>query len=334
MLDRAIDTAYLNRRLNLKDHAAWQIVHAILAYESDFMIADHDGKLVPALEYLLDGGEMRGWVLRAGDSLNDQGSRGLLAVLEAGSTTGQGHADQWLGYLADCNLKIDQVIKVGGQDFTLADMLHQAERDVPDNELREYSWTLMALTAYHPTDYQWTAKDGSEWSTSRLLEIEVGHDLVGSACGGTHRLCGIVMALNRHKQQQRPLEGPWQAADEKVRRCVMLAKEFQNDDGSLSTNFFTSNGQSLEIKTCLHATGHTFEFVVSAVDDEQIKADWIRRAAVYLCEFLDSTQDVDLECGALYHGIRGLMLYRQRLFGDRALPREKLLGQNTPSPAP
>ena len=84
----------------------------------------------------------------------------------------------------------------------------------------------------------------------------------------------------------------------------------------------------MEIKTCLHATGHTFEFVVSAVDDEQVKAEWIRRAAVYLCEFLDSTQDVDLECGALYHAVRGLMLYRQRLFGDHQLPREKLLSQN------
>ncbi len=330
MLDEAIDDAYLQRRLNLRDHAAWQIVHGILAFEHDFMIEDHQGQLVPALDYLLNGGEMKGWVLRPSDSTNADGRPGLIAVLDAGSTIGQGHADQWLGYLADCSLPVDQVIKIGARDFSLADLLQQAENDVPFNELREYSWTLMALTTYHPIDYSWTAGDGKNWSIAQLLEIEVNHNLEGSACGGTHRLCGIVMAWQRHKDQQRTLDGAWKAADEKIRQCVALAREFQNADGSFSTNFFTSPGTSHEIKTSLHATGHTFEFVVMASDEEQIQAAWLRRAAVNLCEVLGATSDVSLECGALYHAIRGLTLYRERLFGKRPFPREKLVGAERP----
>jgi hypothetical protein len=325
MLDAATDDAYLNRRLNLRDHAAWQIVHGILAYEHDFVVADEQGRLVPALKYLLDGGEMQGWILRPGTSLDENGRRGVVAVLDAGSTIGQGHADQWLGYLADCNLPIDQVIKVAGRDHTLADMLRQAEWDVPANETREYSWTLMALTTYYPTDHEWTASDGKRWSVPQLMEIEVGHDLAGSACGGTHRMSGIVMALNRHKQQGGALEGAWAAADGKVRECRVLAREYQNNDGSLSTRFFSGPGSSLEIKSSLHATGHTFEFLVMASDDQQVREDWLRRAAVNLCELLEATSDVDLECGALYHAIRGLTLYRERLFGSRPFPRERIL---------
>lgn len=325
LLDRTIDAAYLHRRMNLRDHAAWQIVHGILAYERDLMIEDHQGKLVSALDYLLDGGEMRGWMLRPSDKVDPlTGRRGVIAVLDAGSTIGQGHSDQWIGYFADCNLPIEQTIIVGGQEFAIADLVRQAELDVPFNELREYSWTVMALSTYRPSNHEWTAADGSSWSMGKLLEIELNHELEGSACGGTHRLCGIALALLRHKDQNRPLEGPWLAADKKIRECYALAREFQNADGSFSTNFFTQPGSSLEIKTSLHATGHTFEFLALVADDEQIHEEWLRRAAVNLCEVFDATSNVALECGALYHGIRGLILYRQRLFGDRSFPRAQL----------
>jgi hypothetical protein len=91
-LDKALDFTFANRHLNTNDQAAWQIVHGTLAFGRDFKIY-HDGKLVPALDYLLAGGQLRGWTMRKGD-------HGLTAILEAGSKTGQGHEDQWLGYLS------------------------------------------------------------------------------------------------------------------------------------------------------------------------------------------------------------------------------------------
>ena len=35
---------------------------------------------------------------------------------------------------------------------------------------REYSWTLIALNRYLPTDATWTASDGQTWSIERLVE--------------------------------------------------------------------------------------------------------------------------------------------------------------------
>ena len=66
--------------MTAKDHAAWQIVHGILAYGRNLPL-DVNGKTVSALDYLLDGGQLRGWNFKPGD-------HGLEAIVEAGSKTG------------------------------------------------------------------------------------------------------------------------------------------------------------------------------------------------------------------------------------------------------
>ena len=318
MLDRALDFTCQGRRLNLTDHAAWQIVHGALAFGRDFQITNNQGEDVSAIDYLLAGGEMTGWLMKEGVPLGNPPRPGLRAIVEAGSKTGQGHADQWLGYLADIGLKLDQEIKAGGRTYTLEDYLNQIEYDVPVNVDQEYSWTLMALTAYRPTDYEWTAGDGNKWSIARLMEIEVNHDLAVSACGGSHRMAGIVMALTQHRKQGRAVEGPWAAADEKIRKCVADAKRFQNPDGSLSTNWFQRPGASPDIKERLGCTGHVLEFCILASSDDELKQPWMRRSVAYLCRLLEKTKQLDLECGALYHAAHGLVLYRQRMFGPKS----------------
>ena len=91
-LNNIVDFTCNNRHLNTRDQAAWQVVHGILCYGRDLQIYSND-QLVGALDYLLKGGKLKGWDMRRTD-------HGVLGVLEAGSKTGQGHEDQWLGYLA------------------------------------------------------------------------------------------------------------------------------------------------------------------------------------------------------------------------------------------
>jgi hypothetical protein len=193
----------------------------------------------------------------------------------------------------------------------------QVEWDVPRNADREYSWTLMGLTTYHPTDYEWTASDGRRWSIEQLVQIEAEHDLATSACGGAHRLCGLTLAYNRHVAQRRAETGGWALARQRIEQSVQKAREYQNSDGSLSSNYLQRPGRSADLSENLGATGHVFEFIVLAVPDSEIRAEWIQRAALFLCDVLERTKDIPLECGALYHGVHGLVLYRERLFGPR-----------------
>ena len=313
-LDKALEFAFANRHLNTKDQAAWQIVHGALVYGRDYKIY-HEGTLVPALDYLLAGGVLRGWTMHKGD-------HGLEAVLEPGSKTGQGHEDQWLGYLSQCGLAPDEKIVVAGQSYTIQDLITQAQWDIYDG--MEATWTLMAFSKYLPTDVQWTAKDGTQWNLERIVRMESTQNLDESACGGTHRLYALAVARNQYLASGGKLsdeaDNAWRMAQEKILSAVTAAQQYQQPDGSFSTNYFSRPATSAEIDTRISTTGHAFEFLLVALDDKQIVEPWVARAAIHLLGCLEKTQKFDLECGALYHAVHGLDLYRTRRFGAHQWP--------------
>ena len=312
-IDAALAHARDGRRLDASVHGAWQVVHGILAFGRDFPLT-HDGTDSAALDYLLDGGRITGWNLRAG-------SRGVVALLEEGSNTGQGHPDQWLGYLSQCGrhgIPRDTKLVVGKKTFTVNDLLTQAQADIRPGQ--EATWTLMALSAYLPPDAAWTASDGSKWTTERVVEMEADADVVSSACGGAHRLYGLVAALKKHQaatgRSPEQLSGGWAAAHEVIDECVDRARRFQQADGSFSIHSFERPGTSADVFARLSATGHVFEVLSLALDDEQLDEPWMTRAADRLVTLLEQTSDVDVECGALYHAAHGLLLYRDRVCGS------------------
>jgi len=314
-LDRTLRSVLYQRHLNAREHAAWQVMHGVLAYGRAFPL-DVDGRSVSALQYLLDGGALAGWEFEPGDAVNPlTGGRGLRAVLAPGSRSGQGHPDQWLGYLATCGIPLQQPIRIGSETFTLADLVYQVEWDVPRNAAREYSWTLMGLSSYRPSHHTWQASDGQTWSLERLVAEELQHDRDSSACGGTHRLYALAMALNRHLAQGGRLEGAWAEADQKIQEAVQRARDFQNPDGTFSAHYFARPGTTSDAAQRLATTGHVLEFLVMALTQDQLEEPWLRRAALSLCDTLTLTQSVPLDCGALYHAVHGLVLYRERLFG-------------------
>lgn len=312
-IDAVLAHARDGRRLDASVHGAWQVVHGILAFGRDFPLR-HDGTESAALDYLLDGGRLNGWILRAG-------SPGVVAVVEEGSTTGQGHPDQWLGYLSQCGrhgIPRDTKLVVGNKAFTVNDLLAQAKADIRPGQ--EATWTLMALTAYLPTDAAWTAGDGSRWSTERVVEMEADADVLASACGGAHRLYGLVAAVRKHMaatgRTPDQLAGGWAAAQEVIDECVDRARRFQQADGSFSIHSFERSGTSADVFAKLSATGHIFEVLSLALDDERLAEPWMTRAADRLVTLLEQTSDVDVECGALYHAAHGLLLYRDRVCGS------------------
>ena len=99
--------------MNGRDHAAWQVVHGIEAFGRDLPI-EHDGQVSSALDYLLAGGVLKGWMVRPGD-------KGVISIIEAGSKTGQGHPDQWLGYMSQCgDVKADDLMTSAASNITFA----------------------------------------------------------------------------------------------------------------------------------------------------------------------------------------------------------------------
>jgi hypothetical protein len=324
-IDEALEYTYDHRRLSVgqtaNDQAAWQIIHGALAYKREFLVSD-GGRDVSAVEYVLSGGKMKGLEFRSGDLLDEATRRYGIATVIAEDKMGQGHADQWLGYLSDCRLSLDETIIVEGEKHTIADYIDQAKLDVYKNPIQEYSWTLMALTAYYPTDYSWKAGDGSEWNIAKLVEIELGHSLESSACGGTHRMTGLTMAFNRHVAAGKAVEGAWKKLEERIADCVKKAQKYQNADGSLSSNYFIRPGKSADLAVCMGSAGHVLEFLTTALEKDELQQPWVKRATLDMCKLFRKTKPVDVECGALFHAAHGLVLYREKVFGPRTFAKD------------
>ena len=299
------------RELSTDLQGAWQIVHGILAFGKQFTIR-HKSTPVPALEYLLEGGNLQGWKMRRGE-------HGVIAVVEEGSTVGQGHKDQWLGYLSQCGTRgipLETELIVGETPATVNDLLRQAQADLHVGQ--EATWTLMAFATYLEEDETWKAANGETWNLPRVIEMELDADLHSSACGGSHRLYGLATAVNtyrsRHPEAGEKLPEPWQAASLKITDSIDLSRRFQQADGSFSTHFFERPASSVDVFAKLSSSGHIFEFLAVALPAERLCEPWVLRAAERLVITLEQTADIDIECGALYHAAHGLLLYRDRLY--------------------
>lgn len=293
------------RHLNPKVQSAWQIVHGILAFGRDLQM-EMDGNPVSALDAMLAGRPVQGWNL-------EPGAKGLDAILEAGSKTGQGHEDQWIGYLSQCGLTMQDNVTVAGETYTVADMVAQAQWDVREN--MEATWTLMAFGKYLPLDAEWQAKDGSRWNIERLVQLEARQPIVGEACGGTHRLYALAKAVNRRREARLPMSGGWAEAESKVQEHIDIARKFQQADGAFSTRHFERPGTSPDVGLRIGTTGHILEFLVVAVPRDELGEPWLVRSVDYLCALLAATDEVPVECGGLYHAAHGLRLYRDLRFG-------------------
>ena len=315
-IDAVLSHTEQQRALSLEDNAAWQILHAVLAFGRRFDV-DHGREQVNALDWVLDGGAMRGWSMKPTEI-------GLRAELEPGKL-GQGHEDQWLAVISQCGLTHKQPIVVGERTFQIYDLLKQSMYDTYEG--KECSWSLIGLSRYLvPVDQEWQARDGETWSVERMIGMEAGDEgqweqhINDAACGETHRLIGMTMALERYREQypDNELSGGWQAAQQRIQWAIRAARQHQLSNGAFSLNYFQRSSNSPDLAEHLGATGHTLEFLALALDEEQLREPWVTRAANYLCGLFEKTQQIDLECGALYHAAHGLVLYRERRFGRPA----------------
>jgi hypothetical protein len=312
-IDAALERERTQRLLSSTTNAAWQIMHGVISYGGELPLETPDRGVVGALDYAFHGGLINGFELGLGSTpLPSTQRTGVTARLEPGSYVGQGHPDQWLAIFAMANVPLETEVMVGDTRRTLLDWGRQAQADVVNNLLNEYSWTLIALTHYFPSESQWATADGTTVSWEALVEAELTNDINTSACGGTHRLSGIVRALAAHKQLGLPDSPIWQEARQVVDRAIDNARVNRSRDGSLSSSYFVKPSRSADVGAELSSAGHIFEFLALALPREELAEPWIELAGHRLCDLLDATQGVELDCGALYHALNGLKLYRQR----------------------
>ena len=225
----------------------------------------------------------------------------------------QGHEGQFLAILAQSKVAPTYPVKVGDRSYTVNDLVRYEMATC--REKSELTFKLLGLSYYLEPNQRWRDNQGGNWSLEKLVAEELEQPIVGSACGGTHRLMGLTFSLLQRKQAGLPISGHWERSEQFLNEFVAYAFSLQNPDGSFSTDWFEARANAPSVERKIQTTGHVLEWLIYTLPEEQLQSLPIQKAIRYLLSTLGAEPGRDWPIGPRGHSLRALALYNQRVFG-------------------
>jgi hypothetical protein len=303
---RSVLKGYYRRQLNSRDNDPWEVMHGMLAYGVHSRIRQGGSRGAPVTSV--------GWLCynKPCKNLN------LLYVNPKGELRAkygvglQGHLGQLLAMLAQCRVSDEYPIRVGKREFTIRDLVEAEKKTCyPKSEL---TFKLIAFQYYMDLNETWVNDQGLDWDFERIIREELAQPIRGAACGGTHRLSSLSLAVKTRQRRGEPLDGEYQRAAEFVEKYERYAFSLQNRDGSLSTSWFRGRGDDSDINRRIKTTGHILEWLCYTLDDDELRDPKTIAAVSYLANLMYSKYDNEWEVGPMSHAIHALLLYDERVF--------------------
>jgi len=297
---------YQNWTLNTREHSPWEVMHAIIAYGVDTRLAKGHagGERTTAIGHLCYSGICNNQPILT--IRNDK----LYALRGPGV---QGHSGQFLAILAQSYLQRDYPLYVGGEKYTLEDLIRAEQEDCESGT--ELTFKLIGLMHYLPSDATWTNFQGQTWSLDRLVREEIVQPVRGAACGGTHRLMGLSYAIRKREQRDEPISGIYLEARKYIDQYHKYTFSLQNRDGSFSTAWFVRPEARNDLDRRMQTTGHILEWLCFSLSDEQLRDPRVIRAVRYVTDQLLNQGVNQWEIGHLGHALHALQIYNERVFG-------------------
>lgn len=302
---RTVLSFYYRKPLNTVEHNPWELMHSMLSYELHSRVRDGG----PRSPYMTAVGHL---------CFNRTSKRQQMMTLTNGKIDTrvgvglQGHRGQLLAMLAQCNVSPEYPIRVQGKDFTIRDLIESEQQSCYTKT--ELTFKLIGLGHYLDSDAKWLNEQGERWDIPRLIQEERAQPIRGAACGGTHRLAGLSLAFRRREARGEPLDGEYAEAAKFVNQYQGYAFKLQNEDGSLSTEWFRGRGAEEDIDRRLRTTGHLLEWLVYSLPESELRSYRTVRAANYLTNLLATNADHEWHLGSIAHAIHALVLYDKRVF--------------------
>jgi hypothetical protein len=321
------DLTYLQKRIEAAlehvenrdlrtDYAFWTVFHGILGSgpEKAMLKNPETGKRVNAVDYICDGGQVRGMqFLPTPDGLD---VRSAMGMEEQGVY--QGHQDQFVAEMTQWGMPKERRFRVGGKDFTFEDFIRQSRARASVTKKQELSWAILIIAQHYGTDYAWTNNAGEKVRFDEVVRYELDQPIDTAACGGTHRLFGLTWAYHLHLKNGGKKDGVWKDVETKIESYKLLAHKLQNPDRSFSTDYFKGPERKQDSDRRIGTTGHTVEWLALAMTDDELKAPWMQDAVNALVAMILNMGDESIDSGSLYHAAHGLRLYHDRMFGTPA----------------
>ena len=303
---RTVLSYYYRQPLNNVEHDPWEVMHSMLSYElySKVLEGGPRGKPITAVGFLC---------------YNKPSERKkLLYINQAGEIDArvgvglQGHKGQLLAMLAQCNVSPEYPIRVEGKEYKIKDFIRSEQHTCYART--ELTFKLIGLGHYLDSNSKWVNTQGEEWDIPRLIREERTQPIRGAACGGTHRLSGLSLAYMRREARGEPIDGEYLEARNFVRNYQQYAFRLQNRDGSFSTEWFRGRGAEEDIERRIRTSGHTLEWLIYSLPDEQLRSNNVVRGVTYLTNLMANYGKQEWHKGSLAHAIHALVLYDKRVF--------------------
>lgn len=304
---------YLRNPETTTSRSPWAVMHAILAYGAEYELIGPNGR-VNAIGWMCHNGLCRTQRIFT--------PRGDFFVPNVGGGV-QGHDGQFLAILAQCQVPLDYPIQIGSKKFKVEDLVRYEMATC--KEKSELTFKLIGLSYYVDADKQWRSNDGKVWNIEKLLREELAQPVVGSACGGTHRLMGLSFCLRQRELQGLPINGHFARASQFINEYVRYTWQIQNPDGSFSTNWYAGRGNEPNDERKVQTSGHMLEWLMFTVSDEEMTSPRVEKAVDFLLSKIYDRRDFKWPIGPRGHANRALALYHLRI--------EALLEQRSGGPA-
>lgn len=311
---RRVLSHYYRKPLNSRDHDAWEAMHGMLAYglKSRIRAGGPRGESMTAIGWLCYNNPCdRKQLMR----LNDEGE--IRAQYGVGL---QGHMGQFLAMLAQCNVDKTYPIRVEGKEFTIEDLIAAEQKTCYTGT--ELTFKLIGLMHYLPSDSTWVNDRGETWSIERLIAEELKQPVRGAACGGTHRLGGLSLAVKKRQARDEPIDGEFLRAAQFTRRYEQYAYRLQNSDGSFSTEWFRGPGRETDINRRCRTSGHLLEWLLYQAEPKQLTSYRIVKGTNYLTNLLYQNANNEWEIGPHSHALHALAVYDKLVFQPHDTPAQ------------
>jgi hypothetical protein len=282
----------------------WGMMHSIMVYGVDTRIVA-GRKSYSAIGWIAGNNVCRGKKLLIEDE------RGLNADSGVGL---QGHQGQLLAVLSLCNVPAEYPLYANDTKYSVRDLIKREMSACKAGE--ELTFTLIGLAHYLDTDATWIAADGQRWDFERLIREELAQPIVGSACGGTHRLMGFAHALRKRRAEGRPITGQWARAHKFTEDFVKYTYQLQNRDGSLSTRWFEGRADDDDTDRKIQTTGHMVEWLLTITPDSELQNPRLVAAVGYLLSAMHRDLAHDWQIGPKGHALRSLAMYHERVYNS------------------
>jgi hypothetical protein len=310
---------YLSHLETTVERSPWSVMHAMLPFgvEGEILVGN---RKVNAIQWLSNNGTCRG------QRLFTPMGRNFKANIGGGV---QGHEGQFLAMLAQSQVSAEYPMSVGQNRYTLADLVRYEMATC--RERSELTFKLIGLSYYLDTSQVWTTDRRSRWNIEKLVQEELAQPINGAACGGVHRLMGLTFAVRQRQAEGRPIDGQFARADKFIKDFVKYAWQFQNPDGSFSTNWFESRGDDPKMERKIQTTGHILEWLAFTLPEEELHTPRFLKSLDFILSKIWDEREHKWPIGPRGHATRAVALFQQRTQGVQPGERREALAEEIQS---